>query len=116
VEKYDLMAAARLVVVPSRFETFGIVAIEALAVGTPVLGFDIPCLREVIPADCGGVVSPFDVQAYAAELLKLYGKDDYRTNAETAGRKFALSYDWDKLTYEQEKFYLSVANISPSGS
>jgi hypothetical protein len=52
-EKHQLLSGSRLVVVPSRHKTFGIVAVEALAAATSVLAFDIPCLREVVPPGCG---------------------------------------------------------------
>lgn len=44
--RFHLLARARLVCVPSRSETFGMVAAEALAAATPVLAFDLPCLRD----------------------------------------------------------------------
>jgi glycosyltransferase involved in cell wall biosynthesis/polysaccharide pyruvyl transferase WcaK-like protein/O-antigen/teichoic acid export membrane protein len=109
VEKYRLMAAARVVVVPSRFETFGIVAAEALATGTPVLAFDIPCLREVIPSGCGRLVAPFNVEAFARGLLELYRENDWRIRASSQGRQFARAYDWDTLAVKQEKIYRGVA-------
>ncbi|MBD0671955.1 hypothetical protein BU198_14890 [Streptomyces sp. CBMA156] len=39
---------------PRRYETFGMVAAEALATATPVLAFDIPCLRELVTDRVGG--------------------------------------------------------------
>ncbi len=51
--KFRALTDARLLVVPSRHETFGLVAIDALAAGTPVIAFDIPCLKEIIPTGTG---------------------------------------------------------------
>ena len=67
--KFALLGSARVVAVPSRFETFGIVALEAAATGAPVVAFDIDCLREVVPDACGRRVPPFDVDAYADALV-----------------------------------------------
>ena len=106
--KYQLLAAARLVVVPSRFETFGIVAIEALATGTPVVAFDIPCLREVIPTGCGRRVAPFDVAAYAQAITELYHDHAAVTAVASRGRAFATAYDWDALADRQQRAYTAA--------
>ncbi len=44
-EKWRLLAASQICVMPSRYETFGLTALEALACGTPVVAFDIESLR-----------------------------------------------------------------------
>jgi glycosyltransferase involved in cell wall biosynthesis/O-antigen/teichoic acid export membrane protein len=106
--KYQLLAAARLVVVPSRYETFGIVAIEALATGTPVVAFDIPCLREVIPIGCGQLVAPFDVAAYAQAITELYHDFDAIIAAAPCARAFAVGYDWDALADRQQRAYITA--------
>jgi glycogen(starch) synthase len=108
-EKAQLLAASRVVVVPSRAETFGIVAVEALAAGTPVVAFDIPCLREVVPADVGCLVPAFDVDALAATLVALY-PDAVRLRAlGRAGRRFARNFDWDVLAHRQADVYRAAA-------
>lgn len=105
--KHALMRSARLVVVPSRHETFGLVAVEALAGGTPVIIFDIPCLREVVPAGCGWRVAPFDVGALAAELAQRYGSEAELLDAGRRGRDFARGFDWDAQAQRQAHIYRS---------
>ncbi|MEJ2861115.1 glycosyltransferase family 4 protein [Actinomycetospora flava] len=99
--KTALLAGARLVVVPSRHETFGMVAVEALATGTPVVAFDIPCLREVIPPEVGWTVPPFDADALAARLVDAASDADRLAAMGAAGRDFARAYDWDALAAAQ---------------
>ena len=115
-DKARLLNASRLVVVPSRAETFGIVAVEALAAATPVLAFDIPCLREVVPADCGRLVPPFDVPALAAALLDLYADEDLLVAMGVAGRAFAAVFDWDVLARRQADLYRSTVASPRSDS
>lgn len=106
--KYQLLAAARLAVMPSRFETFGVVAIEALATGTPVVAFDIPCLREVIPTGCGLRIAPFDVTAYAQAITELYHNPAAVTAAAPHARAFAAGYDWDIVADRQQCAYTAA--------
>ncbi|QUF03683.1 glycosyltransferase [Actinosynnema pretiosum subsp. pretiosum] len=109
-EKFRLMAGARVVAVPSRYETFGIVALEALATGTPVAAFDIPCLREIVPEQAGELAPSFDVAAYADVLARVDGRCD---GGDEARKRFAGRYRWDGLAVEQERVYLdAVANGS----
>jgi glycosyltransferase involved in cell wall biosynthesis/O-antigen/teichoic acid export membrane protein len=104
-----LMAAARLVAMPSRFETFGMVAVEAMATGTPVVAFDIDALREVLPAGCTRRVPAFDVVAYADALVEAYADTEWIAAAAPTARRFAAGYDWDVLATRQEAVYAAAA-------
>jgi glycosyltransferase involved in cell wall biosynthesis len=106
--KFELLARARLVVMPSRFETFGIVAVEALKVGTPVVAFDIPCLRAVVPADCGRLVPAFDATRLGEAVLELYDDPKRRREMGARGRLFVQQFDWDEIALRQERVYEDV--------
>ncbi len=101
----ELMAGARLVAMASRFETFGMVAVEALATGTPVVAFDIDALREVLPSGCTRRVPAFDVEAFAAELVSAHRDDEWIAAAAPRARRFAAGFDWDVLAARQEAVY-----------
>nr|WP_309075679.1 glycosyltransferase family 4 protein [Paenarthrobacter sp.] len=103
-KKFQALSDARLLVVPSRHETFGLVAIDALAAGTPVIAFDIPCLREIIPPGTGWIVEAFDVLALADEIASRYSQTGLEHVAEQ-GRKFAAGYNWDALADKQAQAY-----------
>ena len=95
---------------PSRFETFGIVAVEALATGTPVVAFDIDALREVLPAGCAAPrCRAFDVEAYAEALVQAYTDTAWIAAAAPVARRFAAGYDWDVLAARQEAVYTATA-------
>ncbi|SOD71514.1 glycosyltransferase involved in cell wall bisynthesis [Jatrophihabitans sp. GAS493] len=110
--KHRLLGEARVVAMPSRFETFGIVAVEALASGTPVIAFDIPCLRAVIPDDCGVLVPAFEVSRFAAELLSLYSDTERVAAMGEQGRIFARQFDWDSIALDQERAYFNALEAS----
>ncbi|BCW60004.1 glycosyltransferase family 4 protein [Paenarthrobacter nicotinovorans] len=102
--KFQALSEARLLVVPSRHETFGLVAIDALAAGTPVIAFDIPCLREIILPGTGWVVEAFDAQALGDEIARRYPQADLADVA-AQGRTFAAGYNWDALADMQAHAY-----------
>jgi glycosyltransferase involved in cell wall biosynthesis len=111
--KYELLSSAALLCMPSRYETFGMVALEALACGTPVLAFDIPCLREIIPTDCGVLVPGFDVEALGASLRTLIDQQRTLRTMGDAGREMARRFDWDGLALRQEMVYLEAVGSPP---
>ncbi|MGO4435822.1 glycosyltransferase, partial [Paenarthrobacter sp. RAF9] len=101
---FQALSNARLVVVPSRHETFGLVAIDALATGTPVITFNIPCLREIVPPGAGWLVEAFDVDAFAEEIAIRYAQPGLE-QAAALGREFATGYNWDALAAKQAQSY-----------
>ncbi|MCF3138001.1 glycosyltransferase family 4 protein [Paenarthrobacter sp. AR 02] len=111
-EKFRALSNARLMVVPSRHETFGLVAIDALATGTPVITFNIPCLREIVPPGAGWLVEAFDVDAFAEEIAIRYAQPGLE-QAAALGREFATGYNWDALAAKQAQSYIdSLAALS----
>lgn len=106
--KWRLLGGARVAVVPSRHETFGMVALEAMATGTPVVAFDIPGLREVVPDGSGWRVPAFDVAALAERIRAVCADPDLALTAGAAGRRFAVGFDWDLLAGRQDEVYRSV--------
>jgi glycosyltransferase involved in cell wall biosynthesis/GT2 family glycosyltransferase len=63
----EIMAGSDVVAVPSTNEGFGLVAAEALSVGTPVVGYAVGALPEVV-GDCGVLVPAGDIEALRSAL------------------------------------------------
>ncbi len=104
-EKFRLLSQCKFVCMPSRYETFGIVAAEALACRKPVVAFDIPALREVAVDACARRVPAFDVEAFAEAMAELLQDEALRCEMGLRGRDWARQYDWNRIACLQERFY-----------
>ena len=112
-QKNILMGHALFVCIPSRYEGWGIVAIEAAAASKAVIGTNIPGLADAIRADETGLLVPSEnPQALASAMNHLLSKPSLRKRLGQAGRKWAAQFTWDRTAQAQEEVYLKVANNS----
>jgi len=100
-------ASADIFVAPSTGnESFGIVLLEAMAAGRPVVCSDIPGYRSaVIPDDNGVLCAPGDVGALTDALCSLVEDDQRRALLSANGRKRALDFAWTRVTDQIEAVY-----------
>ena len=89
LDHQDVMATltqARVSVVPSRRESFGLTLLEAMAARVPVIGSDIPAFRELVGASDGVALLPLeDPAAWSAQIRRLLDHPAYaRAQARTA--------------------------------
>lgn len=105
-------AACDLFVLPSvsRLEAFGIVALEAMASGKPVIVADIPGVREIIADGRDGLLSdPVNPQDLAAQIRRLLGDPEARRAMGARGReKVVESFGIERVTDRIEALYRSV--------
>jgi len=89
-------AAADLVVVPSHSESFGLVAVEAQACGTPVLAANVGGLPVAVDDGVSGVlVDGHDPLQWATSLRDVLGNDALRERLAAGARAHAESLSWD---------------------
>lgn len=102
-------AAADLFVLPSvsRLEAFGIVALEAMASGVPVVVSDIPGVREVITEGEEGLLAePMNAQNLAGKIRTILHHPEMAERMGKKGRwRIEESLTWDKVTDQIEKVY-----------
>ena len=104
-------AASDLVVLPSTIiESFGIVLIEAMSCGIPVIASNIPGVRTVVDHDVNGyLVEPRDVDELASKMQYLLDNITIRTRFGESGREKVLhNYDWGIIGKNLEKVYEEV--------
>ncbi len=79
-------------------ESFGIVLLEAMASGKPLVASDIPGYRFVVTHGVEGfLVPPKDEQALALSLMRLLSDAELRAKMGQAGRRRAEMFSWDKI-------------------
>ena len=89
----DLLQRCTLVVVPSRSESFGIAALEAMAVGKPVVATRVGGIPEVVvDGQTGLLVPPEDEEALCAAMHRLLGDRDLQLRLGRAGRLRVVEY------------------------
>jgi phosphatidylinositol alpha-mannosyltransferase len=99
-EKARYHASADVYVAPNTGgESFGIVLLEAMSAGLPVVASDIPGFRSVMTDGREGrLVAPGDAPALATALDALLVNDKLRTAMAAEGLRSALDYDWGVVT------------------
>jgi glycosyltransferase involved in cell wall biosynthesis len=104
-KKEELLNNCLAVVVPSRFETFGVVALEAFAHGKPIVCFAVTGLNW-IPQDCAIKVKPFYTDAYGMAIDRIITDKKLNDSMGKAGKIEAKKYSWEKIV-EKYKEVLS---------
>ncbi|MEE3329811.1 MAG: glycosyltransferase family 4 protein [Myxococcota bacterium] len=105
-----LYRRATLVVVPSRFEGFGLPAVEAMACGTPVVACEAGALREVMQLCAGGVVVPRDnPDALAGGISELMAAPLRRAELAARARKQVEDQlSWERIAAATAEVYAEV--------
>lgn len=106
----EVLAAFDLLAVPSEWEPFGIVNVEAMACGIPVVAFDVGGIPEIVQADVTGILAPKgDDQALANAIARLLADNDARRGMGEAGRHRAeREFDIGRFVKRIEDMYSTL--------
>jgi glycosyltransferase involved in cell wall biosynthesis len=106
----DCYRAADVFVFASRTETQGLVLLEALALGVPVVSTAVLGTRDVLDGAAGAIVAPEDVPQFAAAVTAVLTRRDLRESLAAAARGY-VEQRWssDVMTRRLLALYASVA-------
>ena len=111
--KANLIQQAKAVIIPSRHETFSMVALEALSYGVPIIIFDIRNLNW-IPKECAIRVKPFSIEDLARSIEIIETRRQPKEMALEL-EKFARKFDWKIISQQYSQFLNSIIKKNESG-
>jgi D-inositol-3-phosphate glycosyltransferase len=102
-------SAADVVVVPSYYESFGLVAVEAMACGTPVVASRVGGLVSTVVDGVSGYLIPWRCpEPFAEKLEVLLNNPELRTNFGLAARRSVERFGWARIGADMASFYNHV--------
>lgn len=118
--KTEMLASADLMLMPGTLEGWGIVAMEAAALGTPVVGYRIPGLRDAIVDGVTGVLTDPSPFALAEAAVRLLAEPERWARLSRAAAERAQAYSWKAVAdrwlavLEQGDPSESLAGLQPA--
>jgi D-inositol-3-phosphate glycosyltransferase len=102
-------SAAEMIAVPSHYESFGMVALEAMACGTPVIASDVGGLSFIVRnGETGFLIPDQDVDAWADTMQRLLHDPGLRAELGRRGSQVAQQYAWPRITDRIVELYRDV--------
>ena len=99
VEK--IIPCCDVLILPSFSESFGLVLIEALACGKPVIGSDVGGITEIITGDVGLLINPNKISSIANAIDKIINDEDLRLKLSTNARDRAEYFSKVTIPYDE---------------
>jgi glycogen(starch) synthase len=112
---HSLYRIADLCVVPSIYEPFGLVALEAMASGCPCIVADTGGLREVVPLGerVGLRFNGGDAEHLGVMIERLLVDGELRDRLVTEASEYVLRFDWDDIAQRTRGIYRAVGELAP---
>ncbi|MEM7725571.1 MAG: glycosyltransferase family 1 protein [Cyanobacteria bacterium P01_A01_bin.45] len=103
-------AAADVCVVPSHYEPFGLVAIEAMASGTPVVASDVGGLQfTVVPEETGLLAPPKDSASFSKAIDRIITDLQFRDQLGQGGKERVKNkFSWDGVAIQLSSLYEDI--------
>ena len=104
--------ASEAVVMPSHYESFGMVALEAMACGTPVVASQVGGLAFLVKDGVNGYTVPAgDPEELCHRLTELIDDPDLRKKMSEQATAFAQEYSWDVITERIIALYEQILSV-----
>ena len=103
-----LYSAAKMAVVPSFYEGFGLPCLEAMACGTPLICSNTSSMPEVV-GDAALMVSPNEPEEMAEAMVRLATNEQLAEELVCEGRERAAEFTWQRCAEQTYRVYESAA-------
>jgi D-inositol-3-phosphate glycosyltransferase len=111
----DYYAAAEAVVMPSHYESFGMVALEAMVCGTPVVASEVGGLAFLVRhGETGFHVPDQDPEALAEQICRLIRQPELRARLGEQAASYAQGYAWPVIAKRIIQLYEEVLSGAPA--
>jgi len=105
-EKISLLKGCKFFICPSRREALGVVNIEALAAGKPVVAFNVDGIPDLIKDGQNGLLAkPRDSEDLANKMQMLLRDDQLRKRMSRQALRMVKRYDWLEIARQYESLY-----------
>jgi glycosyltransferase involved in cell wall biosynthesis len=115
-ELLDCYAAADVFVFASRTETQGLVLLEALAQGAPLVSTAKLGTRSILKEGCGALIVEEEVESFAAAAVRVLRDAGLRARLGDEGRRYAREWSSVWMARRLQELYQSVASAAQAGS
>ncbi len=113
----DIFDAHGILLMPSLFEGFGKVFLEAMARGLCVVGTPTGGMKDIIEPGRNGVLVGFDdAKGIVEAVASLRASHERAAAMSCAAATCARRYSWDRVSLETERFYLRLLRLRPRAS
>lgn len=111
-EMNEFYGLADVMVNPSVYETFGLVNIEAMASGTPVMAFDVCAMKEILGTETGWCIPEITSEAMQQKLIELEeNRSELREKGDLCHESVRQRYDETKMLDDYEEMYRSLLGL-----
>lgn len=107
METMELLRRSRVLAFPSREEGWGIPIAEAMALGVPVVAWDLPVYRDIFPKGMVRIAIG-DHAAFADAIVRILDDNDYAQKLIDEGTEVAARYNWDEIANREAGLFQMV--------
>jgi len=100
-----LLNSVDILAMPSRIESFGMVYLEAMALGVPIIASNVGGAPEIIENFKNGILTSPEPESVADAILKLYNDTSLRREISENNLNDIHKFEWDKIVEEYMKIY-----------
>ena len=113
-ERAEALVDADVFALPSYQENFGIVVVESLAVGTPVIISDQVGIHKQVSAAGCGIVTATTIDSVAAALTRALADGEFRRSASAAAPAFVANFGRERVAQDWAAHYAQIVRTSAS--